>query len=157
MSYNNISGFNTTAMIQAVDATGLGGTYPLPIPIGTWADDVDAIDFSDLQIGDSKMGPNGNMVSWQTANEIEVTFAPVVGSDTDIIFQTLFQANRPAANKTTAQDNITITILYPDLLSSVQLTNGIITSGVPGKGLASNGRLKTRTYKFKFQSYSGGL
>jgi|ERR1700759_2790582 len=157
MFNSNISGFNTTSTLQAVNSTGTGGTFPIPVPLTMWADDVDGIDFTDLQIGDTKNGPNGNMVSWQTSNSIEVVFAPIVGSIDDIVFQTLFRANMPSPNKTTAQDNVTIIILYPDLISSIQLNNGIITSGVPGKGLASSGRLKTRTYKLRFQSYSGGL
>lgn len=153
---NIISGNGTTATIQADNGLG-GGTYPWPIPIDEWAQDVDAIEFSDVPIGDGKKGPNGQMAAWSISETLEVTVAPIVGSNTDRVFQTLFQANRPSQGKSSAQDNITLTIVYPDLISSLQMTGGIMTSGSPGKGLGSDGKLKTRTYKFKFNNYSGGF
>lgn len=155
--FNNISGFGTLATIQAVSQSGTGGTYPAPVPLSDWAQDVDALDFGETRIGDAKNGPNGNTAFWSISETIELTIAPIVGSNTDQILQILYQANRPQYNKTSAFDNISLTIIYPDLVTSLQLYNGVIVSGFAGKGLNVDGLLKTRTYKFKFNSYSGGL
>lgn len=147
----NISGFGTVSTIVA------SNTFPLPAPLTFYADDVDGLDFAERQIADTKNGPNGQMVSWSVSNAIEISVSPIVGSPDDILLATIYNANATGPNKTSARDVIEMTVLSPDLLSSIGLTDGVMISATAGKGLSSSGRQKTRTYKFRFENSSGGL
>lgn len=148
-------------MVQDISAFGIranlaaSNTYPQGIDITQFADDTDPIDTPDMQIGDKKMSLNGILVVWSTAVAAEVTLAVIPGSDDDTNLAILFEANRVGANKQSARDIITLTVIYPDG-STKQFVNGKITNGMPAKSVASAGRLKTKTYKFAFENLAGG-
>lgn len=147
---------------MALDITGVGTvvtliastTFPVGIPITQFADDADAVDMGSIQIADVAMGLNGDLIKWGKANALPVVIGVVPGSEDDLNLQILADANRVAQGKSSAYDNITLTIVYPDG-SIVQFTGGVITDAMFGKSVSSAGRIKTRSYSFKFEQKNG--
>lgn len=142
----NISGFGTQLNLIA------SVTYPVGVLLSQFADDADPFDLPSLQIADSAMGLNGDLITWSKANPIKITLSVVPDGLDDIALQILFQANRVSRGKIPARDLITLTGIYPTN-SFITLTNGIITDGMPGQSIASAGRFKSKTYNFSFESY----
>lgn len=141
----DISGFGTQIQMTA------SFTYPIGLTLTEFADDTDAIDFPNLEIGNAASGPNGDMVAWSEAKPIPVTINVIPGGEDDKNLSVLFNANRPGINKLTVRDIINITVTYADLTQNT-FSNGIITAGMPGTSLANTGRLKTKAYTFMFES-----
>ena len=145
---NDISGFGLKVqMIASV-------TFPIGIVVTEFADDTDPFDLPSLQIADTAMGLNGDLISWSKANPIKVTLSVIANSISDDLLAILLEANRVGRGKTGARDIITMTGIYPSG-SFITLSNGIITNGMPGNGVASAGRLKTKTYEFAFENKIG--
>lgn len=145
---NDISGFGLKVqMIASV-------TFPIGIVVTEFADDTDPFDLPSLQIADTAMGLNGDLISWSKANPIKVTLSVIANSLSDDLLAILLEANRVGRGKTGARDIITMTGIYPSG-SFITLSNGIITNGMPGNGVASAGRLKTKTYEFAFENKIG--
>lgn len=144
----NISGFGLIANVRA------SRTFPLGIALTQFADDSDPLDIPGLQIADSAMGLNGDLISWSIANPIQVTLNLVPGSIDDIEMSILLEANRVGRGKVGARDVITLTLVYPSG-NVVTLTSGIITDGTPSSAVASAGRLKSKSYSFKFEGKTG--
>jgi len=145
---NNISAFGVKATLLA------SNTFPQGLIITEFSDDTDAIDVPVLQIADSAMGINGDLITWSKANPIKFTISVIPGSANDRNLGILFEVNRPGRGKIGSRDVITLNIEYPGG-SFVQLVNGIITDGFPFSGAQSSGRLKTKTYSFTFESRVG--
>ena len=144
----NISGFGLIVNVIA------SHTFPFGLPITQFADDSDPLDVPSLQIGDSAMGLNGDLIAWSKANPIKSTLNVVPSSIDDINLSILLEANRVGRGKIGARDIITMTILYP-AGNFVTLINGIITDGTPSSSVASAGRLKTKNYNFTFEGRIG--
>lgn len=145
---NDISGYGLRIQIIASQ------TFPSGFTLTQFADDTDPLDTPSIQIRDKAMGVNGDMVTWSKANPILMTTGVIPGSDDDLNLAVLFEANRTGRGKLAVQDVVTATVIYPDG-STVTLTEGVITDGVPARGLASAGRLKTNTYAFAFENKVG--
>lgn len=145
---SNVSSANAIITLVA------SNTYPGGIIITDPADDTNPIDIPSVQIADTGMGMNGNLVSWSSANPIPVTLAVVPGSLSDRELSVLFDRNRVQRGKSSANDVITITITYPGNLKTVTLKGGVITDGMPFPGAASSGRQTTATYAFAFEKMS---
>jgi len=144
----NISGFGLIINILA------SNTYPLGVVITEFADDSDAIDIPSLQIGDTAMGLNGDLISWSKANPIEASISVIPLSVSDTLLNILLEANRVGRGKIGAKDIITMNLLYPEG-NFVTLTTGSITDGNPVPSVASAGRIKSRTYNFSFEGRIG--
>lgn len=144
----NISGFGLSIIVRA------SKTFPLGIPITQFADDQDPLDIQDLQIADSAMGLNGDLITWSKANPIKVTLNILPNTLSDIELSILLEANRVGRGKISAQDIITMSILYPSG-DFVTLTPGVITDGTPSSPVTSAGRLKTKSYMFTFENKVG--
>lgn len=143
---------------MAQDITGFGAivqivasnTYPVGVTIEQFADDADPLDFAAIQIADTAMGLNGDLISWSKAVPIPMVLNVIPGSEADLALTILADNNRVGQGKASAYDRITATVIYPDG-SRITLPNGVITNYNPGKGIASAGRLKTRSYAFSFE------
>ena len=144
----NISAFGIQISLLA------SNTYPAGVTLNQFSDDTDAIDVPVLQIADSAMGINGDLITWSKANPIKFTMSVLPSTVNDRILGILFEANRPGRGRTGAQDIITLNIQYP-AGNVVQLVNGVIIDGFPFSGAQSTGRLKTKTYSFAFESRIG--
>jgi len=128
-------------------------TFPQGTPITAFADDSDPFDIPELQIADTGMGANGDLVVFSTPNPIEVSVSVIPNSDDDKNLAFLYEQNRAGKNKKSVKDVITMTGIYPDD-SKITLTNGALVSGMPGNAASSAGRLKSKTYTFRFENRS---
>jgi len=128
-------------------------TFPSGFSVTSFADDSDPFDIPEIQIADTAMGVNGDLVSWSTPAPIVFSLSIIPNSEDDKNLAILFEQNRAAKNKKSAKDIVTITGIYPDG-SKITLNNGVITNGSVGNSVASAGRLKSKTYTFAFQSKS---
>lgn len=142
----NISGFGLRINMIATN------TYPVGVVLSQFADDTDPFDIPSLQIADSAMGLNGDLLTWSKANPIKLSLSFTPDGIDDTTLSILLQANRVGRGKIGARDVITMTGIYPTG-RFVTLSNGFITDGMPANSVASAGRLKTRTYNFTFESY----
>jgi hypothetical protein len=120
------------------DITGFGlaivltasTTFPTGVALTSFADDGDPLDVPSIKI------------------------SVIPNSPDDVNLSILFNANRVSQGTTNAKDIITAVVTYPDG-TIVTLNNGFITDGPPASGVASAGRLKTKTYGFQFTSSTG--
>lgn len=145
----NISGYGISINLIA------SNTFPVGFTITEFADDTDPIDVPSLQIGDTAMGLNGDLITWAKANPIKANISVIPNSTDDRNLSILLDSNRPGKGKVPAQDIITLNVLYPSG-NFIQLINGVITDGMPFSPVANSGRLKTRTYNFSFENRIGG-
>jgi len=144
----NISGFGLSVNILA------SVTYPIGVQITEFADDSDPIDVPSLQIADTAMGLNGDLITWSKANPITVTVSVIAESEDDNTLSILLSANRVGRGRISSRDVITMTVVYPNG-SFVTLVGGVITDGVPFSAAESSGRLKSKIYNFSFESFAG--
>ncbi len=144
----DIAGFGLSVRIIA------SKTFPQGFTVTEFADDTDPFDLPELQIADAAMNLNGGMATWSTANVIQWAIGVMPNTEDDKNLQVLFEANRPARGKKPAKDIITVVGMYPDGSTRV-LSPGIIYSATPGKSVASAGRLKSKTYNFRFENTAG--
>lgn len=144
----DISGYGLKIQLRA------SVTFPAGITLSQFSDDVDPFDIPSIQEADKAMGVNGDLIVWSKASPIIVNIAVVPTSDDDRNLAVLLEANRVSRGKTSARDIITLTAIYPDS-SSLTLTSGKITDGMPGNAVAGTGRTKTKTYGFCFEGRIG--
>lgn len=141
----NISGNGLIVNLQA------SVTFPVGFEITQFADDADPFDIPTQTISETAMGLNGDMVVWTALSPIEISISVIPNSDDDKNLSTLFEANRGGKDKRVAKDVITLTGIYPDN-KKIQLVNGAIISGNSGLSIASAGRMKSKTYVFRFEN-----
>lgn len=146
--------------MENISATGLeviiraSNTFPAGFTVTEFADDADPLDGPNIDIGDSAMGVNGDLVVWNTPQPLEVTLNVIPGTEADRALEILAEANRVAKNKSFARDIITMTFYYPVPGKRFTLINGHIRSIPPVYSAASAGRIKSRTYSFRFENKS---
>lgn len=145
----NISGYGVTINIIA------SKTFPIGLVINQFADDADPIDVPSLQIADSAMGINGDLIVWSKANPLKLTLDVIAGSFSDLNLAILLEANRVGRGKIGARDVITMNILYP-AGNFVILSYGVITDGLPFSKVQSSGRFSAKSYAFSFEQKIGG-
>jgi hypothetical protein len=141
----DVSGFGTIINIIA------SNTFPFGVVINQFADDADPFDAPEITIGDTAMGLNGDLISWSKAAALKTKVAVINGSADDINLGIIFEANRTGRGKVSAQDIITMTVIFPSG-ATITWTGGKIVSGMPGSSVASAGRLKTKSYGFDFEN-----
>jgi len=129
-------------------------TFPIGINLTQFSDDSDPLDIPSLQIADSAMGLNGDLIFWSKANPIKPSLSVIAESDDDIVLSILMEANRVGRGKSGAKDILTMTALYPTG-RFITFINGVITDGNPANAVASAGRIKTKLYSFAFENKIG--
>ena len=145
-------------MTTDVSAFGLrvvlvaSSTFPAGVTLTQFADDGDSLDVPAQVISEQAMGLNGDLISWAKANPLLLTLNIIPRTDDDRNLQVLLEANRVGRGKTSAQDLITMTAMWPDGRSTTW-TAGKLASGIPGDAAASSGRLKTKPYQFAFENF----
>jgi hypothetical protein len=141
----NISGFGLS--LNIIGST----TFPAGFTVTQFADDADPFDLPSIQIMDKAMGLNGDLVTWSVAQPLNVSINVIPDSEDDRNLAILLEANRVGRGKNSARDDITMVGIYPDG-STVNLSPGKITDGIPSSGIASAGRKKTKAYSFTFEN-----
>ena len=128
----NVSAFGLRVVLQA------SVTFPFGTTFTNFGDDTDPLDIPSLQIGDTGMNINGNLVTWSKANPIKVTLSLVTASEDDQTMSIIFQANRVGRGKKSVNDVMNMSIFYPDGRLAL-LNNGCLlyTSPSPRDGLLS--------------------
>lgn len=144
----NVTGFGTVISLVA------SVTFPTGFAITAFADDSDPLDIASIKIGDAAMGVNGDLLTWARAVPNPVVLNVIPGSQDDVNLSILFNANRASQGKASANDVLTLTVVYPDG-TVVTKTNGICTDFMPGKSVASSGRTKTKAYAMTFEASTG--
>lgn len=142
----DISGFGTLLLVTA------NITFPTGVPITAFADDSDGLDIPSIQIADGAMTVNGILAKWKVAKAIEMTVNVLAGSPDDENLTILLENNRPAQGKLNISDSVNIVATYPNQGIQATYVDGFISDGMPGTSISSVGRLKTKTYMFKFQT-----
>lgn len=143
--------------MQDVSATGVKitvitvPTYPQGFEVSEFADNADPLDFPPTQIADYGMGVNGDLVTWTRPVPLEITLNVIPNTDADKNLGILYDMNRAAKGKISAQDLVTLVASYPDGTRKI-FSNGKLISGVPANGVSSDGRIKTKEYKFVFEN-----
>jgi hypothetical protein len=145
---SNISGFGLAVALTATS------TFPAGYLVTQFADDADPLDMAAIQIADTAMGLNGDLLAWSKANPMPMVLNVVPGSLDDVALQTLADNNRVAQGKSSAGDVINAVVTYPDG-RVVTRTGGVVTNSMFGNSVSSGGRLKTKSYTFMFQSGTG--
>lgn len=143
----DVSGYGTRIDISA------NRSFPEGFGVTEFADDADPINTPDNKVADGKMGLNGSLITWSTANAVMLDISVVPNSEDDQNLAILLENNRPGLGKAPVQDIVFATIIWPDG-SQDQFGPGRIMEGPPAKSVASAGRLKSRTYKFMFENKS---
>ncbi len=141
----NVSGTGVKAFLQA------SHTFPVGIWLSIFADDKDAVSSDTVNINDTAMGVNGDMVFWGTPNVVPVKFGVIDGSEDDKNLSLLLENNRVAKNKASVKDIITLTIMYPDGRKKL-CVNGVIKDGAVLSSVTSNARRPSREYTFHFEN-----
>lgn len=143
--------------MQDVSATGVKitvltvPTFPQGFEVSEFADNADPLDFPPTQIADYGMGVNGDLVTWTKPVPLEITLNVIPNTDADKNLGILYDMNRAAKGKISAQDLVTLVASYPDGTRKI-FSNGKLISGVPANGVSSDGRIKTKEYKFVFEN-----
>lgn len=141
----DVSGFGTI-----VNVVG-SNTFPAGFIVTAFSDDADAFDLDAIDIADKAMGVNGDLIKWSKANAIPFKISVIPGSEDDINLSILAEANRVGQGKFSAQDIVTITIIYPNG-NTLLLSQGFIQNAMFGNSVAGSGRQKTKVYNFFFQN-----
>lgn len=139
-----------------VSATGLSltirasVTFPQGFTFTEFADDADGWDAPAIDIATVAMNLNGDMVVYSSPVPLVRTINAIPGSPGQRNLALIYEANRVARGKRPARDIITVIANYPDG-STETLSTGKMTNGMPGKSVASAGRVKTNAYSIAFQ------
>ena len=105
-----------------------------------------------MDIAQTGMDINGNLVSWSTPTPQTVTINVLAGSEEDQNLAILLDANTAKRGRRAAGDNITMVASYGNG-STTTARNGRITNGSRGSSVSSAGRLKSKQYIFVFQDF----
>ncbi|MEX5763265.1 hypothetical protein AB6H12_13475 [Proteus mirabilis] len=143
---NDISATGLSLIIQA------SKTFPAGIPITTFSDEGDPLDLPTVNITQTAVDINGNLVSWSSPTPQTVTINVLAGSEEDENLAILFDANTARWGRRPASDVITLVASYGDG-SITTARNGRITDGCRGNSVAGAGRLKSKQYTFIFQDF----
>lgn len=141
----DIAGFGLRVTVIALPR------FPVGFTLTEFADDADPFDIPAIQIQDTAMTLNGDLISWATPVPINLTLNVIPGSEDDDNLAALFEANRVGLGKISTSDLITMTGTYPNG-DFITLINGRIVNGMPGNSVSSAGRLKSKNYEFQFEN-----
>lgn len=144
--------YDTSAIGTSLRVIG-SVSFPSGFTITEFADDTDPFDFPAIDIATPGMNINGDLVVYSAPTPLTVTLNVIPGSDADKNLSVIFEANRAAKNKRHARDIITIVASYPDG-STVTVSEGKMTNGMPASSPASAGRIKSKSFSFAFQNLS---
>lgn len=125
-------------------------TYPIGVTLTNFTDDIDPVDYEQNKIADTAKEVNGKLVMWSIANPNIVRIGALPGTPEAAILNILYIANKPTPYGFNLTDVVNMTILFPDLQSTT-LTNGFLTAGPPGPGVATQQRKKSLVYEFSFE------
>lgn len=141
----NISGYGLSVRVVA------SVSFPLGFTVTQFTSTTDPFDVPEIVLADSVMGINGDLAVYTKANPIEIKLSVVPNTPDDDNLQILLHNNRSGRGKRSVLDIITLTGMYPDG-RNVTLAGGVMISGLPGRAVSSESRLKDMPYLFRFEN-----
>lgn len=139
----DISGLNSKVTIIAVP------TFPQGFTVTEFASDSDPVVIDDIEVTNTEVGVNGDVVSWHKATTIPVELSVIPNCESDKNLQILVDSNRSAKNKVSLNDDITMIISYADGTIKT-FTGGVIIGGSVASSITTDGKIRTKTYRFSF-------
>lgn len=124
-------------------------TFPQGFTIEEWATDADPLTIEDVQIAQSEVGVNGDVVSWHRAVMVNIDINVIPNSEADKNLMILTATNKIEKNKVSLHDNITMVIAYPDGTIKT-FSEGTIVSGSVANSMTNDGKIRSKNYKFTF-------
>lgn len=125
--------------------------FPQGFTIKEFPSDTDPLVIGNVKITNTEMGINGDLISWNSPAPIPVELSVIPNGEDDQNLKILYNANRPAKNKVSTQDDVTMIVAFPNGKITT-LTGGVITDGVASNGITSDGKVKTPTFSFEFEN-----
>lgn len=141
----DISGAKSKVTIIAIP------TFPQGFTIEEYATDSDPVVIDDIEVTNTEVGVNGDVVSYKRATMINVELAVIPTTESDKNLEILLNANRLAKNKVATNDDITMIITYADG-STKTFSGGVILSGAVANTVSSDAKIRTKTYRFTFSN-----
>lgn len=126
----------------------------VPLIISHWSHEFDSIDFENETINKGVLDLNGRAIVYSVAIPIICKLSVIYSSISDIKLALLHSLNRIGGGKNSARDRILMTITGNNMIPIV-CTGGWIESGDPVLTSTSSGYLKSKSYKFGFESVVG--
>ena len=143
----NVSASGATMRIVASES------FPSGFSVYKYSDESDPFDIPDQEITGTGKDINGNLVYWSVQSATELTIAVLANTEEDRNLSVIYENNRAGKGRVPVDDEITIVVIFPDGETRTYL-GGKMTSGPPGTGASSDGRKKSKTYSFAFESVS---
>lgn len=126
-------------------------TFPQGFTVTEFASDTDPFIVEDVQVTQSEVGVNGDMVSWHRATIIPAEINVIPKTESDKNLKILVNANREAKNKMRVHDDIRIIASYPDGTVTT-LKGGVVSEGSIAESVTNDGKIRSKNYKFQFPS-----
>lgn len=146
MTTANVGALGIKVTILAIPA------FPQGFTIEEFGSDGDPVDIQDVEVTQTAMGVNGDLETWNKAAAIPVVLNSIIPkSEADNNLQILTNMIRASKNKVSIQNDITMTVSYPDG-SLKTLTGGVLLVGKVANSATSDSRLRTNSYSFTFQN-----
>lgn len=124
-------------------------TFPAGFTITEWATDADPLTIEDVQVAQSEIGVNGDVISWHRAAMVNVDMNVIPNSESDKNLMILTATNKVEKNKVSLHDNITMVIAYADGTIKT-FSEGTIVSGSVANSMVNDGKIRSKNYKFTF-------
>ena len=124
-------------------------TFPQGFTITEWATDADPLTIEDVQVAQSEIGVNGDVISWHRAAMVNVDMNVIPNSESDKNLMILTATNKVEKNKVSLHDNITMVIAYADGTIKT-FSEGTIVSGSVANSMVNDGKIRSKNYKFTF-------
>ncbi|WGN90789.1 hypothetical protein [Burkholderia phage vB_BglM_WTB] len=144
----DVTGFGTSILIAAIQ------TFPIGFELTQFADDVDPIQFENVETTGYEFLYDGTPFFFDKASVIRVTVSVVPGSEDDQNLKILLQARKGSQSIIPIPDTTTMTITYPDG-GRVILATGSILTGAIADSVSTEGRRKGNSYTFAFGTFAG--
>lgn len=139
----NISTFGLSAYLTATR------TLPVGFLLKSWADDVDSVQVTEAETGQSKLDLNGTVISWTVATPLTVALSVIPNSADDDILSVIYSANRVSKTTPPVGDMVNLVLRYPN--GGVRVfTAGRVISGPSAPTARAEGRMSSNTYTYAF-------
>lgn len=143
----DVSTFDTFVYLMA------SRTLPIGMKVTAFPDDVDPLQFPEVNIGEVLLDLNGRPISISRGEAIPVRISVLAGTTNDSLLSTIWNANRACNFSAPAKDEITLVLRYPDKTTKI-FSKGAIVAGPASFDAQSSGRAKSSTYGFAFGDVS---
>lgn len=126
-------------------------TFPVGTSITAFPEDNDVGENGETEIGGHASGINGHLITWSTANGIEVQIPVIPETEDEAKLTLLYDANRVRPNGIPKKDIITLTVTDPVTGIPKVYKKGKIINGKSGQQYGGSGRIATKVFTFVFE------